>query len=126
MNTPDENPLLRDVLTDDEALATLRRTSLAGGLGAQRRARQFRRVRRAGMFALLPALLLGALLWQRPPAAPGSPTTVVALPSPRPEAAGVKTITDEELFALFPHRAMALIGRPGRQQLVLLDARARR
>jgi hypothetical protein len=122
MNAPDENPLLRDLLTDDEALAALRRTSLAQGLGAQRRARQFRLARRAGMAALLPALLLGALLWQRSPPAPVAPSTVATAPA----SAGVKTITDEELFALFPHRAMALIGRPGRQQLVLLDAPARR
>ena len=33
----------------------------------------------------------------------------------------VKIITDEELFALFPNRALALIGAPGRQQLVFLD-----
>jgi hypothetical protein len=30
-------------------------------------------------------------------------------------------ITDEELFALFPNRALALIGSPGHQQLVFLD-----
>jgi hypothetical protein len=33
----------------------------------------------------------------------------------------VKIINDEELFALFPNRAMALIGSPGHQQLIFLD-----
>jgi hypothetical protein len=41
--------------------------------------------------------------------------------APPPDAAKVKIITDEELFALFPNRALALIGSPGHQQLVFLD-----
>jgi hypothetical protein len=33
----------------------------------------------------------------------------------------VKLITDDELLALFPDRPVALIGKPGQQQLVFLD-----
>ena len=33
----------------------------------------------------------------------------------------IKLITDEELFALFPGRSVALIGKPGHQQLVFLN-----
>jgi len=33
----------------------------------------------------------------------------------------VKTITAEELFALLPHHTLALIGKPGHQQLICLD-----
>ena len=32
----------------------------------------------------------------------------------------VKIISDEELFALFPNRPLALVGKPGHQQLVFL------
>lgn len=35
----------------------------------------------------------------------------------------IRFINDEELFALFPDRPMALIGEPGQQQLVFLDNR---
>jgi hypothetical protein len=33
----------------------------------------------------------------------------------------VKFINDEELLALFPGRPLALVGKPGEQQLVFLD-----
>jgi hypothetical protein len=33
----------------------------------------------------------------------------------------IKVISDEELFALFPRRSLALIGSPGHQKLVFLD-----
>ncbi|HTH48780.1 MAG TPA: hypothetical protein VMB21_14805 [Candidatus Limnocylindria bacterium] len=119
MKTPDENPLLQDVLAD-EPLDALRRTSLDHALAAQGRARQFRRVRQVGMVAVLPTVLLAgwALLGHRPAPVPAAPMTV-ALKVP-PASSGVQMISDEELFALFPHRALALIGRPGRQQLVSL------
>ncbi len=122
MNTPDDIPLLRDVLAD-EGLDALRRTSLDHALVAQRRARRFRRVRHAGLVALAPALVVLALLWQRPSRSPAAPMTVamtVTTVPPPASSTGVQTISDEELFALFPHRALALIGKPGRQQLVAL------
>ena len=40
---------------------------------------------------------------------------------PPADTVKVKFITDEELLALFPDRPVALIGRPGHQQLVFLD-----
>jgi hypothetical protein len=65
-------------------------------------------------------LLLGMVLVLRRGSSPAPPATgpVVALQT---DTAKVKIITDEELFALFPNRAMALIGSPGHQQLVFLD-----
>jgi hypothetical protein len=33
----------------------------------------------------------------------------------------VEYITADQLFALFPNRPMALIGKPGHQQLIFLD-----
>jgi len=33
----------------------------------------------------------------------------------------MKYISDEELFKLFPGRSIALIGKPGEQELIFLD-----
>jgi hypothetical protein len=44
-------------------------------------------------------------------------------PKPPPEPV-VKPITDEELLALFPDRAVVLIGKPGQQEFVVLGAPA--
>jgi hypothetical protein len=38
----------------------------------------------------------------------------------------VKLINDDELLALFPDRPVALIGKPGQQQLVFLDKPTKR
>ena len=55
---------------------------------------------------------------------PGPQQSIVA--TAPPEESGVKMISDEELFALFPGRSLALIGKPGHQQLVFLDTPASR
>jgi len=44
---------------------------------------------------------------------------------PAADVSGVKYITTQELFALFPGRPIALIGKPGRQQVIFLDEIAR-
>jgi hypothetical protein len=127
MKHPDENPLLREILAD-EPLAALRHTSLEQGLGAMRRARRLHRAARVGTLALVPVLLIVALTLHKPaqetasrPPTPGAPQASVVAP---PAESGVKMISDEELFALFPGRSLALIGKPGHQQLVFLDASA--
>lgn len=43
------------------------------------------------------------------------------VPTPPADGRDAKFITDEELFALFPNRPLALVGKPGQQQLVFLD-----
>jgi DNA-binding XRE family transcriptional regulator len=43
-----------------------------------------------------------------------------------PEKSDPKMLSDEELFALFPGRSLALVGKPGYQQLVFLDTSVRR
>jgi len=129
MKSPEENPLLKEVL-HDERLAALRETSLNQGFDTMRRARRNRRVARVGTLALAPVLLLVVLTWRRPAqeTASHAPTpgtqqrTVAATPSNN----SVKIISDEELFALFPGRSLAWIGRPGNQQLVELDRVGRR
>lgn len=115
MKRTDQDRLLQDVLADD-ALARLRVASLAGGLASlrQRRRRQ-RLLATASTLAFVLAVLLVA---QRRPAAPPLPAVVEAKNPP------IKFITDEQLFALFPDRATALIGPPGEQKFIFLDAPA--
>jgi hypothetical protein len=148
MNSPDENPLLQEILAD-EKLSAFRRASLDHALAEMRQARQRRRTVRVAGLALLPLALVALFAWYdslpesselRPDgtergvhAASGSDTGDSPERISTQDSEGVlkqaearapsevQTITDEELFALFPNRAMALIGPPGRQQLVFLD-----
>jgi hypothetical protein len=147
MKSPDENPLLQEVLVD-EKLSEFRRASLNHALAEMRRARQRRRIARIAALAILPLTML-ALVWFKSsstsveprPTSPelgvyaASPSALKNSSEPVPDLASevtvkraeartppaVETITDEELFALFPNRALALIGPPGQQQLVFLD-----
>jgi hypothetical protein len=126
MKHPEENPLLKEILADEQ-LSVLRHTLLHQGLKEMRRARRLRRASRLGLLALVPVLLMVTLTGPKriqetasQPSIPAPPQASVAA-APPPES-GVKTISDEELFALFPGRSLALIGKPGHQQLVFLDA----
>jgi len=129
MNRHEQDQLLKELLTGEE-MSTFRLSSLEGGLTFVRRKR--RRQRAVRLCALAGAALLcasGILLNRvvdhadQQIAGSGSPD--IQSPPLPPEAATVKFISDEELFALFPDRAMALIGKPGQQQIVFLDAQAR-
>jgi peptidoglycan/LPS O-acetylase OafA/YrhL len=132
MNTPDKNALLREVLGGEEITA-LRDASLSLGLEALRRRRR-RRQQWQGA-AWLGLILLLAYSWRSRPAPPVPTATAAvapavaasAAPAPEPEQTGeVKYITKRELFALFPHRPIALIGEAGHQQFLLLDDLPRR
>jgi hypothetical protein len=148
MKSPDENPLLREILAD-EKLSEFRNAVLDRALTEVRHARQRRHAVRVAALAVLPLTML-ALVWFKSSTASVAPRPIspergvhAALPSslensPEPipdfasaatvkrtearDPSAVESITDEELFALFPNRALALIGSPGRQQLVFLDA----
>jgi hypothetical protein len=117
MKHTEHDQLLNDVLQREE-LSAFRQASLERTLASIRRQRQQRRIVRACALACLPLLVtLGIVLLGPMSQPPLKPTD-----APRPtETARVKFITDEELFALFPGRPMALIGKPGHQQLVFLD-----
>jgi len=124
MKSSKHDPLLREILTGDES-SDFRRTSLDHGLKSLRRQRRWRIVR-AGTLASLTLLLAWGLLLHRPAKAPvrqivSSPPRPSAVPAPPTRVAEVKFITDDELLALFPDRPVALIGKPGHQQLVFLD-----
>ena len=128
MKNSDENPLLKEILTD-ENLSALRHASLKQGLNTIRRQRRIRRAMHAGMFVLIPTLMIFTL---RKPIS----NNVGRISSPRvqettsasiaPAESGIKMISDEELFALFPGRSVALIGKPGQQELLVLDESFRR
>jgi hypothetical protein len=120
MKRSEQDRLLREILEDGEA-ANFRAASLARGLDFLQQRKRRNHAAQAWAAAILPLLLITGLvlyLASRPAAAP---PVVGPAPVARADTARVKIITDEELFALFPNRALALIGAPGRQQLVFLD-----
>jgi hypothetical protein len=132
MNRFEHDRLADEILRTDE-LADLRRDSLDQGLRALRRGQQRRRALRLSALAGAPLILaLGLQLWGRVSLVSRSSSTHLSLGAAPPAASAgagqIKFINDEELLALFPDRPVALIGKPGRQELVFLDdlAAARR
>ena len=119
MTDRDKNQLLAHILGDDE-LHQLRQASLWRGLKEMRRRRQRAAAARAS-WVVLPALWLALLAFH--------PWLRARLKEPEPRAMSlaskapskVEYITAEQLFALFPNRSMALVGKPGHQQLIFLD-----
>jgi hypothetical protein len=123
MKHDDQNQLLNEVL-GGQHLEGFRQTTLENGLRALRQRRRRRRMTQVCAVACLPLLAAALLLSLRGI----SPVKRIAMtpvsrqqtvPTPNPKIA-VKIISDEELFALFPNRSMALVGKPGHQQLVFL------
>lgn len=128
MNPREKDPLLRATLEQGD-LESFRRTSLEQMLSANAREQNRRQtLRKGGYTAVLALLLLG--LFYPSFKGPRPSTQVVRNDRPAesvsPATAGlaVKNLTDEELFALFPNRATALVGPPGRQEFVFLDEKA--
>jgi hypothetical protein len=120
MKRSDQDRLLREILEEGEA-ADFRAASLAGGVDFLRRRKTRARIAQvcaAGMLAGLLVFWLALHLSSRPA---GPRLAVVTAPAAQTDMSKVKIINDEELFALFPNRPMALIGPPGRQQLIFLD-----
>jgi len=126
MKSPDENSLLKEILKD-EKLAEVRRASLDASLALIRRRRRTRHALQFGALALFATL--GAEVFLRQPPRPSivasNQTNEVAVPPKAQPEPPVKAITDEELFALFPDRAVALIGKPGQQEFVVLNTPVR-
>jgi hypothetical protein len=119
-----QDQLLNELLAGEE-VSDFRRLSLARTLEAIQRRNRRGRALRAGGLAALPVLLATALVLVRLQHSAGpesvrplAPTDVAPAST---QSASVKAITDEELFALYPNRPMALIGPPGHQRLVFLD-----
>jgi len=128
MRPPNENPLLREILTD-EKFAEVRRASLDGSLALIRRRRRVAQALQLSVLVLVSALAITTVLLRQPKqsiVASNQTNPIVAPSKDQPESEpSVKTISDEELFALFPGRAVALIGTPGHQEFVVLNAPVR-
>jgi hypothetical protein len=104
----------RDQFLDDLLGGDLRTASLAHTLSAARSARKMRRLRRCAVaVAILTASVATFLLRSTPP-----PPVQIA---PRSEPL-IRMISDDELLAHFPDRAVALVGPPEHRQLIFLDA----
>ena len=123
--TPAEyNKLLSDLLAERD-LSDLRQKTLDSGLLALRQHRQRRRAQQTFVLTALPFILVSVILvgrgirhW-RVTSAGNSPSATVAIMQTLDTR--VKVISDAELFALFPNRSLALVGKPGHQELVFLD-----
>jgi hypothetical protein len=113
MTRSDHDRLLREMLVD-ENLETLRTASLEQGVALLRRRRR-RRVFLAGATASLMCVAV-LLLSSRQRPSHEQPAAIVPT-----TISGVKLIDDEQLLALFPDRTVALVGAPGRQELVFID-----
>ena len=123
MNHPDSEDLLNDIFTTDEE-SDFRRQTLARGIQALRQRTRRRRLVRASALAAIPCLLAIGMFIFRSHDHAANNAAIVANQVPPPNARQlppVKIINDEQLFALFPDRAMALVGKRGNQQLVFLD-----
>jgi hypothetical protein len=140
MNRTDQERLVNAVLTGDE-VGDLRANSLARGLKELRRQRHRRTLGLAALACLPVALVLALALEEsrRDRYLPHVRQIIVAQTGSAPSngltterrGSGVgstqlttRVITDDELFALFPGRALALVGPPGSQQLIFLDRQA--
>ena len=132
MKRHDQDELLRKTLSGEE-VSGFRAASLASGMAAVRKRRRYRRAVQFSALAILTLLVALGIAHQqkhknlsREVASTRHTPPISASPAPSAETAKVKIISDEELFALFPGRAMALVGKPGEQQLVFLDGGAPR
>ena len=128
MTPHEQDQLLKELLTGDE-ISDFRRASLERGIALVRVQRKRRQVARRAAVVCVPVLLLFALfIAQIPKSSRSHPATSQARPAPAPiplaEDPKIKFINDDELFALFADRSMALIGSPGQQHLVFLDGRS--
>lgn len=117
--------LLKEIFGGDD-LTDCRQVTLESGLRALRRQRARRRALLGCAVASVPLMVVLAFHLNRPLGPivqrdTPSKAMVATRDAPRPERHEVSFITDEELFALFPNRPMALIGKAGQQELVFLD-----
>lgn len=127
MKRSDQDQLLQELLTD-AAWSKFRGDSLEQTVRALRQRQRTTRFARIGLLALAPVLVsLGLWINFRAPNVTvtrqeiSSPPPIVEIRPTRP-AEPVEQITKEELLALFPGRALALIGPPGERQLIFFDS----
>lgn len=127
MNSPDRESLLNDLVAE-AAGDQFRADMLAHTLAQAKRRRATKRLARIGGGA---AVVVMAIVFFWKSQAPSPPPAVqgarVAEHKPPVEAElkkadpPVRLITDDELLARFPDRAVALVGPPDRRRFVFLD-----
>ena len=117
MKREKDNQLLKEVLAGDE-IDPCRHATLEYGL-ATLRTRRVRRaaLRSAGITCVLLLVLVVLTKSFIPQHFPAVPRTSPLEASEEK----IKIISDDELFALFPNRPLALVGPSGHQQLLFLD-----
>ena len=122
--TPDEENILLTELLGAKELADFRRASLEQGIVLVRLRRKRRQIMQRAAIFCVPLLLLALFLNQIAKSFWPHAAAPVAKEFSVPVQAGeaeIQFINDEELFALFAGRSLALVGKPGEQQLVFLD-----
>jgi hypothetical protein len=126
MTPHEQDQLLKELLAGEE-ISDFRRTSLDRGIALVRLRRKRRQMAQRAVMVCVPLLLLLLLFIDQIPKLylSGPATSQTYQPIPPPVQVGdtseIKLINDDELFALFAGRSIALIGKPGEQQLVFLD-----
>lgn len=125
MNHNDETRLIVGLLSPSDP-RLVREKSLASALDAVRKEARRRRIARSVSLVCAPAafglLLLFTSARQRQSVPPVAP---VAHPSAQTPSSGqplIEPIDDQQLLALLPGKTVALIGPPGREQLLVFDA----
>ncbi len=117
MNKNEADRLLNELFVGDE-LDAFRRDSLEESLVLiRRRDVRHQRIRRAALLAVV-LLPLAVFLHDVMPRKTNRTAKEASVPASK---ANVEIISDEQLFALFPNRPLALLGKPGQQRLVFLD-----
>src|SRR6266704_1636668 len=124
MTPHEQDQLLKELLTGEE-ISDFRRVSLEQGIALVRLQRKRRQIAQRTAMVCVGLLLLSIFSNQIPKSSSSRPATPQAQhpapPVPLAADPEIKWINDDELFALFADRSMALIGKPGEQQLVFLD-----
>jgi len=123
MSMQNDDPLLHDVLNEGVDHAALESASLDVMICTVRRTRQRKRLARAAAVLSLAALGVAGLVHfvHSDRGAGRAQIPVISAETKRDPTPRVRKISDEELFALFPDRQMALVGPPGDQRLLFLD-----
>ena len=109
-----------DDLLSDADLEAFRAASLQCGLTLVKRRRQRRLLTRLSINLVIP-LLLALAIWNYRPMAPAPAPATASVNPPIQAVSKVRLIKDDDLFALFPNRPLAIIGSPGHRKVVFLD-----
>ena len=127
MTPHEQDQLLKELLTGEE-ISDFRRASLEQGIALIRLQRKRRQIAQRAALVCVGLLLLALFIGELPKSfrpRPATPQAQQAVPRvPLAADLEIKWINDDELFALFADRPMALIGKPGEQQLVFLDSQS--